>query len=219
LQEWWVHEHQHLVSLINFKTVWQPKCTSNFCLQVHQGVFSIFTYKNWTHAVIFPKSILHQSGKAYFQELWVHEHQHLDSLINFNALWQPQCTKNSGLLMVHQGAFSMFTMKTLNTCCIISKVHLVSVSKGIFAGVVSEHQHLASLIDFNAVWQPHSALVILACWFKNSAHSLCRHWTHAVLFPKSILYQIKKFICRCGKWTLASCYFSWFQNNVAATVY
>ena len=47
----------------------------------------------------------------------------------------------------------LFTMQTLNTCCIIPKVHPASVREGIFAGVVSEHQHLVNLINFKTVWQ------------------------------------------------------------------
>ena len=40
----------------------------------------------------------------------------------------------------------------------------------------------------------HSVLAILSYWFIRgpSASSLCKHWPHAVLFPKSLLYQSRK---------------------------
>ena len=70
-------------------------------------------------------------------------------------MWQSHCTSNSGL-WVHQGAFiSMFTMKAVNTCCIAPTVYPISVRRGLFVGVMCEHQHLVSLINFKTVWQPH----------------------------------------------------------------
>jgi len=42
----------------------------------------------------------------------------------------------------------MITMQTYNTCCIISKVHPVSVREGLFAEMMSEHLHLVSLMIF-----------------------------------------------------------------------
>jgi len=49
----------------------------------------------------------------------------------------------------------------------IPKVHLASLREDIFAGVVSEHQHLFSLMNFKTV-------------------------THAVLFPECIIHQSGK---------------------------
>ena len=79
------------------------------------------------------------------------EHQHLVSLLNFTTVWQLQCTSNSSLL-VHQEAFTMFTVSTLITCCIIFQVHPISVGKKLLPGVMSEHQHLVSLLNFKMVF-------------------------------------------------------------------
>ena len=52
----------------------------------------------------------------------------------------------------------MLTLCTLNKSCIISKVHPASARKCLFARVMSEHQHLVSLVNFKTVWQ-HAATV------------------------------------------------------------
>ena len=125
----------------------------------------------------------------------VSEHQHLASLINLKSMWQPQCTSNSGLL-VHQGASTcLHYMNTEHICGIISKVHSASIRKGLFAGVMSEYQHLVAFINFWTVWQPQctSNFGLLGYQGAFSMSTLCKHWTHAVLFPKSILYQSEKF--------------------------
>ena len=46
----------------------------------------------------------------------------------------------------------------------------------------------------NRVHGSHSVLAILACRFTQgaSACSLCKHWTHAVLFPKYNMYQSER---------------------------
>ena len=49
-----------------------------------------------------------------------------------------------------------------NACCITPNAYPVLVRKGLFAGVMSEHQHLASLINFKTVWQPQYTSTILA---------------------------------------------------------
>jgi len=64
----------------------------------------------------------------------------------------------------------------------ISQMMQGKVKEGLFVGlsvgvVVSEHQHLVSLINFKAVWQPQCTLAILAYWFIRgpSACALYKH--------------------------------------------
>jgi len=83
----------------------------------------------------------------------------------------------------------------MNTCCIISKVHPVSVRKGLFAGEVSEHQHLVSLINFKTVWQPQCILAILAGWFIRGPSTCfpCKLITDAaVVIPKAHPVSVRK---------------------------
>jgi len=73
------------------------------------------------------------------------EDQHLVSLTYFKNSVAATVWSNSGLWFISaRGPFSMFTMWTMNTCCIISKVYPTSVREGLFTGVMSEHQYLGS---------------------------------------------------------------------------
>ena len=49
-------KHQHLVSLINFKKIWQPQCTSWSHKLVHQGALKHVHYVNIVHMLYYLNS-------------------------------------------------------------------------------------------------------------------------------------------------------------------
>ena len=94
----------------------------------------------------------------------------------------------------------------MNTCCIISKVHPVSVRKGLFAGLVKEHQHHVSTINFKTVWPSqcvrNSGLLVHQGAFCMHLHYInIEHMLYCFQSPSCITKG--RFICRSDEWRSA----------------
>ena len=105
--------------------------------------------KHSTHAVLFPKFILYESWKYLFSGM-VNEHQHPLIFVNFKTVCQPQCTSNSSLMVYQEGVQNVHYANIehmLNYSQSPSCIH----QNSLLAGMASEKQYLASLINFKTV--------------------------------------------------------------------